>query len=401
LDAVPPFTILDDGSQRVPVKVWTDQVEEGAKAQLRNTARLPFVFHHVAAMPDVHLGIGATVGSVVATKGAISPAAVGVDIGCGMVAQETTLRADDLGAPLLARLRSRIERSIPLGFNQHDAPGEEAAAFMAATAASHPAIVQESFLRKAACQLGTLGGGNHFIELCRDADGGVWLMLHSGSRNIGKTVAERHIETARGLMRRYFIDLPDPDLAYLVQGSDEFAAYVRDLEWCQAYALRNRDLMMDVVVRDLSLALGKGGDPAGLLAGTRVNCHHNYVSREHHFGENVLVTRKGAIRARKGDLGIIPGSMGTGSFIVRGLGNPEAFESAPHGAGRRMSRGEAKRRFTAADLAAQTAGVECRKDVGVLDEIPGAYKEIGDVIRRSADLVEVVAELKQLLCVKG
>ena len=396
-----PFTVLDDGSQRVPVKVWTDQVEGAAKAQLQNTARLPFVFHHVAAMPDVHLGIGATVGSVVATKGAISPAAVGVDIGCGMVAQRTTLRADDLDAPFLARLRARIERSIPLGFAQHEAPGEEASAFMAATEADHPTIVQESFLRKAACQLGTLGGGNHFIEVCRDTGGAVWLMLHSGSRNIGKTVAERHIESAKGSMRRLLVDLPDPDLAYFVQGSPEFRAYVRDLEWCQAYALRNRDLMMDTVVRDLSLALGKGGDTAGLLVGDRVNCHHNYVSRERHFGEDVLVTRKGAIRARKGDLGIIPGSMGTGSFIVRGLGNPEAFESAPHGAGRRMSRGEAKRRFTTADLAAQTAGVECRKDSGVLDEIPGAYKEIGDVIRRSADLVEVVAELKQLLCVKG
>ncbi len=396
-----PFTVLDDGSQRVPVKVWTDQVEGAAKAQLQNTARLPFVFHHVAAMPDVHLGIGATVGSVVATKGAISPAAVGVDIGCGMVAQRTTLRADDLDAPFLARLRARIERSIPLGFAQHEAPGEKASAFMAATATDHPTIVQESFLRKAACQLGTLGGGNHFIEVCRDTGGAVWLMLHSGSRNIGKTVAERHIEAAKGLMRRLLVDLPDPDLAYFVQGSEEFRAYVHDLEWCQVYALCNRDLMMDTVVRDLSVALGKGGSPAGLLAGDRVNCHHNYVARERHFGQDVLVTRKGAIRARKGDLGIIPGSMGTGSFIVRGLGNPEAFESAPHGAGRRMSRGEARRRFTAADLAAQTAGVECRKDSGVLDEIPGAYKEIGDVIRRSADLVEVVAELKQLLCVKG
>jgi tRNA-splicing ligase RtcB len=394
-------TVLQDGSQRVPVFAWTDLIDDGALRQLRNAARLPFVFHHVAAMPDVHLGIGATVGSVIATQEAISPAAVGVDIGCGMVAQRIDLRTGDLDASLLGRLRARIEGAVPVGHRQHELASERASEFIAATWDGFPSVLPESHSVKAACQLGTLGGGNHFIELCLDGTGSAWVLLHSGSRNVGKVVADRHIDQAKGLMRRYFIDLPDPDLAYFVEGTSEFSAYMHDLEWCQAYALRNRELMMEIVLGEIARVLGRGGDGTGLQAGDRVNCHHNYVARESHFGVNVLVTRKGAIRARKGELGIIPGSMGTSSFIVRGLGNPDSFESAPHGAGRRMSRAEARRRFSESDVAAQTAGVECRKDRGVVDEVPGAYKEIGDVIRRSADLVEVVAELRQVLCVKG
>lgn len=384
----------------VPVRIWTDELESDAAKQLRNTASLPFVFHHVAAMPDVHLGKGATVGSVVATRGAICPAAVGVDIGCGMIAQKTTLRAGDLTNSFVQKLRSEIERNVPVGFNSHPAPTTVAREFMAK--AGQPTVIDRGHLTKAAVQLGTLGGGNHFIEVCIDQnDEYVWLLLHSGSRNVGKTVAEIHINKAKGLIRKLAERLPDPDLAYFVEQTPEFDKYIRDLEWCQNYARVNREIMMDTVIHDLSRALGKGGDLRGLLSSERVNCHHNYVARETHFGVNVLVTRKGAIRARRGDLGIIPGSMGTGTYIVRGLGNPDSFDSAPHGAGRRMSRNEAKRRFTIADLARETEGVECRKDRGVLDEIPSAYKEIGDIIRKSSDLVEVVTSMKQVLCVKG
>lgn len=393
---MPVQTILDDTG--VPVKIWTDQIEEEAKQQLRNTATLPFVFHHLVALADVHLGKGSTVGSVVATRGAICPAAVGVDIGCGMVAQKTLVRAEDLSALQLKRIRSEIERSVPVGFHWHKTPLKEAEAFLAG--GHRPTVIQPGAMAKAACQLGTLGGGNHFIEVCVDqGDGSVWLLLHSGSRNIGKSVAEIHINKARELMRRHSIDLADPDLAYLTEKTPEFDTYMRDLQWCQEYARVNRDLMMTRILDQFARVLGR--DPKEILQGERVNCHHNYVSREHHYGVDVLVTRKGAIRARRGDLGIIPGSMGTGSFIVRGLGNPEAFDSAPHGAGRRMSRGEARRRFTTADLERQTAGVECRKDVAIVDEIPAAYKEIGEVIEKSSDLVEVVASLKQIVCVKG
>jgi tRNA-splicing ligase RtcB len=393
---MPVQTILDDTG--VPVKIWTDQIEEKAKQQLRNTATLPFVFHHLVAMADVHLGKGSTVGSVVATRGAICPAAVGVDIGCGMVAQKTLVRAEDLSALQLKRIRSEIERTVPVGFHWHKTPLKEGEAFL--VGGHRPTVIQPGEMAKAACQLGTLGGGNHFIEVCVDqGDGLVWLLLHSGSRNIGKSVAEIHINKARELMRRHSIDLADPDLAYLTEKTPEFDTYIRDLQWCQEYARVNRDLMMTRILDQFARVLGR--DPREILLGERVNCHHNYVSREHHYGVDVLVTRKGAIRARRGDLGIIPGSMGTGSFIVRGLGNPEAFDSAPHGAGRRMSRGEARRRFTTADLERQTAGVECRKDVAIVDEIPAAYKEIGEVIEKSSDLVEVVASLKQIVCVKG
>jgi tRNA-splicing ligase RtcB len=385
---------------RVPVKVWTDRIEPEAIEQLKNTASLPFVFKHVAAMPDVHLGIGATVGSVVATKGAVCPAAVGVDIGCGMMARKTSIPADRLDGEGLKKLRHSIEREIPVGFEQKREPFDAALEWMRGREKPHAA--SDALVAKAVHQLGTLGGGNHFIEVCRDEDDGLlWLLLHSGSRNIGKSVAEIHIGKAKSAVKKMAESLPDPDLAYFVSGTPEFREYREDVEWCQAYAFQNREIMMDRVLRQVAYALGFEGDVSRLGITTSVNCHHNYIADEVHFGQKVLVTRKGAIRAGKGELGIIPGSMGTGSYIVRGLGNREAFESAPHGAGRRMSRGEAKRRFTKEDLECQTEGVECRKDRGVLDEIPGAYKPIGEVIEKSSDLVEVVAGLKQIVCVKG
>ncbi len=394
---MPIQTVLNS---RVPIKVWTDRIEEQAIAQLKNTASLPFVFKHVAAMADVHLGIGATVGSVVATKGAVCPAAVGVDIGCGMMARKTSIPAERLEGEGWRKLRHSIEREIPVGFKQKKEPFPAAVAW--AREAGKPHAASESLKIKALHQLGTLGGGNHFIEVCLDRDDGLlWLLLHSGSRNIGKSVAEIHIGKAKGAMREAIDRLPDRDLAYFLEGTPEFRAYREDVSWCQEYARVNREIMMDRLLRQLAFGLGYEGDVERLGITTSVDCHHNYIADEVHFGERVLVTRKGAIRAGKGELGIIPGSMGTGSFIVRGLGNREAFESAPHGAGRLMSRGEAKRRFTTADLERQTEGVECRKDAGVLDEIPGAYKPLSEVIEKSSDLVEVVAGLKQIVCVKG
>jgi tRNA-splicing ligase RtcB len=342
-------------------------------------------------MPDVHLGKGATVGSVVAMKGAVAPAAVGVDIGCGMAAQRTNLTSHDLPESLRA-LRGDVERAIPVGIAQHEDP---------VVHKKHPLLGEFPSLTKEVSglegkmkrQLGTLGGGNHFIELCLDTEDRVWLMLHSGSRNIGKELAEIHIARAKKLAHNQ--DLPDRDLAVFLAGTPEMEAYRHDLFWAQRYAFLNRELMLELYCGVLSQHFPTVQFEAPIL------CHHNYVAEEVHFGEALLVTRKGAIRAGKGELGIIPGSMGTKSYIVRGLGNSEAFESASHGAGRRMSRGQAKKRFTPNDLVEQTAGVECRKDPGVLDEIPGAYKDIDRVMANQRDLVEVVAELKQVLCVKG
>ena len=394
---MPIETVLN---ARVPVKVWTDRIEPEAIEQLKNTAALPFVFRHVAAMPDVHLGKGATVGSVIATKGAICPAAVGVDIGCGMAARKTSFPADRLDAAAWKNLRALIEREIPVGRESKRKPFDAAVEWMAGRERPHAA--SGGLVDRALHQLGTLGGGNHFIEICVDQDDGrLWVLLHSGSRNIGKSVAEVHIGRAKGEMKKLAESPRDADLAYFVSGTPEFAEYREDLGWCQDYARQNRDIMMERVLVQLAYALGLAGDASRLGITMAVNCHHNYVADEVHFGEEVLVTRKGAIRAGAGELGIIPGSMGTGSFIVRGLGNREAFESAPHGAGRKMSRGEAKRRFTREDLEEQTSGVECRKDAGVVDEIPGAYKPIEEVIGKSSDLVEVVARLKQVVCVKG
>ena len=389
-----PIKTVLDGS-RVPIKIWTDVIEDSAAQPLRNTGNLPFVFKHIAAMPDVHLGVGATVGSVIATKGAVCPAAVGVDIGCGMIAVKTIL-PKALILDHLPKLRAEIERSIPLGHNSNSKLSAEVESWSGW--ADAPENAGESLIKKAMHQLGTLGGGNHFIEICLDSDNAVWVMLHSGSRNVGKTLAEVHISKAKDTMKKMFIDLPDPDLAYFAQSTPEFKSYVEDVEWCQAYAFENRKEMMRRVLRQMAFIFN-GGEP--LQTVMEVNCHHNYLSRESHYGENVIVTRKGAVRAREGDLGIIPGSMGTASFIVRGLGNPESFNSCSHGAGRRMSRSAARKTFTKKDLEDQTLGVECRKDEGVIDEIPGAYKNINEVMQNQSDLVEIVASLKQVLCVKG
>ncbi len=386
-----------DTSGRVPVKIWAADLEPQARAQLANLATLPFLFKHVAVMPDVHWGLGAAVGSVIATQGAVVPAAVGVDIGCDMIAVKTPLdhrRVRDR----TREIRRDIERSIPVGFQGNRRIAASAADWEGWGALPQALEKDQALRRKATAQLGSLGGGNHFIEICVDTENNVWAMLHSGSRNVGKTLAERHIAAAKGVMRRFFVDLPDPNLAYLVEGSPEFDAYLADLHWCQAYAMQNRVEMMNRVLKDLAHELN-GGEPFERLMW--VNCHHNYAETEHHFGRDVIVTRKGAVRARQGDLGIIPGSMGTRSYIVRGKGCADSFHSCSHGAGRRMSRKEAKRRFSEADLAEQTAGVECRKDAGVVDEIPGAYKDIDQVMAAQTDLVEVVAELKQIICVKG
>ena len=385
----------------VPIKLWArpDDVESAALDQLKATAALPWVAHHVAVMADVHVGKGATVGSVVAMRGAVAPAAVGVDIGCGMAAVRTSLDAGRL-PDNLKRVRARIEAAIPVGFAAHDEPAWGAAGDAVAAEAKAlldrfdeltPEVARHA--ARAARQLGTLGGGNHFIELCLDTDGRVWLMLHSGSRNIGKELAEVHMARARRLDHNQA--LRDRDLAVFLAGTPEMAAYRRDLYWAQEYARLNRAIMLALYEDVL-----RGMWP-GIALDPPVSCHHNYVAEEVHFGETLFVTRKGAIRAGRGEMGIIPGSMGTKSFIVRGRGNPESFDSASHGAGRRMSRGKAKAKFTLDDLRAQTAGVECRKDAGVLDEIPGAYKSIDAVMAAQQDLVEIVAELKQVLCVKG
>jgi tRNA-splicing ligase RtcB (3'-phosphate/5'-hydroxy nucleic acid ligase) len=377
----------------VPVKLWTriEEVESAALTQLKNIAALPWCFSHVAVMPDVHLGKGATVGSVVAMKGAIAPAAVGVDIGCGMAAQLTSLTSHDL-PDHLGELRAALEAEIPVGFAAHPDAGLSYDQTLFDEFGVLTEAVQ-SLEGKARKQLGTLGGGNHFIELCLDSEDRVWLMLHSGSRNIGKELAEVHIKRAKKLAHNQA--LPDRELAVFLAGTREMAEYRRDLDWAQRYAALNRQVMLELYRAALARFVSKVTFEPAIL------CHHNYVAEEVHYGEQVLVTRKGAIRAGLGELGIIPGSMGTRSYIVRGRGNAESFESASHGAGRRMSRSAAKRRFSLADLREQTAGVECRKDHGVLDEIPGAYKRIDQVMANQSDLVEIVAELKQILCIKG
>jgi tRNA-splicing ligase RtcB len=389
--------------------MWTypAEVESAALDQLRTIADLPYIHHHVAVMPDVHLGKGATVGSVVAMRDAVSPAAVGVDIGCGMAALRTSLTAADLPDDLGA-VRSAVEAAIPVGHLGHATVSKRVRGYRdlwSTFADLHPAVAGR--LDRAMAQMGTLGSGNHFVELCLDTDDVVWLMLHSGSRNIGKELAEVHIRAAKQLPHN--TGLPDRELAVFLAGTPEMAAYRRDLDWAQAYARRNRETMLALYVEALRgffphmrvPAVAEQGPHAGERAFAETNCHHNYMAEEHHYGADVLVTRKGAISARAGEYGIIPGSMGTRSYIVRGLGNAESFQSASHGAGRRMSRNRAKKMFTADDLAAQTAGVECRKDAGVVDEIPAAYKDIDQVIAYQHDLVEVAAELHAVLCVKG
>lgn len=382
---------------KVPVKIWSplEEVEGAALTQLKNIASLPFVYKHVAAMPDVHLGKGATVGSVIATKGAICPAAVGVDIGCGMMAVKTQFYIDELGGKL-STLRSEIEKRVPVGHHQNKEVADSVFKWGGWGKIHSLDNLDDPLKDKAFYQMGTLGGGNHFVEICHDENQKAWIMLHSGSRNIGNVLAKRHIDNAKGIMKQMFIGLPDPDLAYFAEGTASFESYWQALQWCQSYAFENRIEMMRRVKTSLERVLGEAVVPE-----MEVNCHHNYTEREAHFGENVLVTRKGAVRAQLNDLGIIPGSMGAKSYIVRGKGVAESFHSCSHGAGRRMSRTEAKKRFTVKDLEEQTRGVECRKDEGVLDEIPGAYKDIDRVMENQSDLVEVVAVLKQVLCVKG
>jgi tRNA-splicing ligase RtcB len=398
---MPIRQVIEEG--RVPVKVYTDDVEASARQQLVNLSQLSIIHHHVAAMPDVHTGIGATVGSVIATHRAIIPAAVGVDIGCGMMAARTSLTADDLDEKRLKRIFDQISRDVPVGREQH----KEARALTAAAKPherrlrkilqAHPQL-EKRFPRTHnwVCQMGSLGGGNHFIEVCLDDADRVWAMLHSGSRGIGNAIGTYFIELARRDAERQQLHLPDRDLAYFQEGAEHFDDYVEAVGWAQGYAAANRDAMMELVLEAMRRHL-----PAFEVTDEAVNCHHNYVEREHHYGADVWVTRKGAIRARRGDLGIIPGSMGARSYIVRGKGSEESFQSCAHGAGRRMSRTQAQKQFTQRDLAEQTAGVVCRKDSGVIDEIPGAYKPIDEVMANQTDLVEVVHTLKQVVCVKG
>lgn len=393
-----------------PIKAWTQgvPVDERAWDQLRNTARLPFVHKHVAAMPDVHWGFGATVGSVIPTSGAIVPAAVGVDIGCGMMAVRTSLGASDL-PDNLGGLRNEIERSVPHGRTAgrgrdkgswEDPPASVVSDWRPLQGGLDTIVSRAPKLRRPANRairhLGTLGTGNHFIEICLDEKDAVWAMLHSGSRGIGNAIGRYYIELAKDDMRRFFINLPDKDLAYLVEGTEHFEDYVGAVSWAQEFARMNREAMMARVLRALETSVKPFEQTA-----SAVNCHHNYVERENHFGKNVWVTRKGAVRARKGDLGIIPGSMGARSYIVAGKGNAESFHSCSHGAGRVMSRGEAKRTFTLKNHRDATAGVECRKDEGVIDETPGAYKDIDAVMQAQTSLVDVVHTLKQVVCVKG
>jgi tRNA-splicing ligase RtcB len=392
-----PYEKLDL-STPVPVLSWAGHgLQHDEMKMARNVASLPFVFKHVSLMPDVHLGKGALVGSVVATKDAIAPAAVGVDIGCGMCAVKTPYQADQLEGKL-KQIRLDVEKLIPVGPNENKDISKDATNWQGWRDFKELHSGVQNLEGKAMKQMGSLGGGNHFIELCVDTNDQVWLMLHSGSRNIGNMLAQHHIQTAKNLAKLVGLKLPDPDLAYFVQGTPEFADYWRDLQWAQNYALRNREVMMARFKRVVETHLA-GGRP--FKPNLQVNCHHNYAEREVHFDEEVYVTRKGAVRARETDYGIIPGSMGTKSFIVKGKGCADAFCSCSHGAGRQMSRSKAKLAFTLDDLIQQTAGVECRKDEGVLDEIPGAYKPIEQVMENQSDLVEVVATLKQVMCVKG
>jgi len=403
------YELID--SPGAPIKAWTRgvPVDAGALLQLKNTAQLPFIHHHLAVMPDVHWGIGSTIGSVIPTVGAIVPAAVGVDIGCGMCAVQTTLSAahlpDDLGG-----IRRAIERAVPHG--RTIKRGRDKGSWGQVPRRASELWKQHLEGRfKAICErypkversnhvvhLGTLGTGNHFIEVCLDEDEHVWFVLHSGSRGVGNRIATIFIELAKQDLGRQLSNLPDADLAYFCEGSEHFDDYVAAVEWAQDFARLNRKLMMESVVRAIAAS---GTVPAFQADLAAVNCHHNYVARERHFGRDCLVTRKGAVRAGAGDLGIIPGSMGARSYIVRGKGNPESFHSCSHGAGRVMSRTEAKRTFTVADHERATRGVECRKDAAVLDETPMAYKDIDRVMQAQSDLVEVVHTLKQVVCVKG
>ncbi len=401
-------TIATDGA---PIKAWTIGVpfEAEAEAQLRRVAALPFIHKWVAVMPDVHAGMGATVGSVIATKGAVIPAAVGVDIGCGMMAVKTTLRATDLPDNLRA-VRSAIEAAVPHGRTDNGGandrgawgslPPDVSTAWGELDADYQTLVTKFPRLERGSSvsQLGTLGTGNHFIEVCLDEEDHVWFMLHSGSRGVGNRIGSFFIELAKKDMRTWMVNLPDENLAYLPEGTEHFGDYWHAVSWAQKFAAKNRELMMSNVI---TAAQTKGGLMPFAVTDLAVNCHHNYVAREHHYGENVIVTRKGAVRAAQGDLGIIPGSMGAKSFIVRGKGNAESFSSCSHGAGRKMSRTAAKKAFSVADHEEATKGIECRKDADVIDETPAAYKSIDDVMNAQRELVDVVHTLRQVVCVKG
>lgn len=404
--------MLDSYGPRI--RAWTQGVEFEQEAfnQVYNVAGLPFIHKHVAVMPDVHWGIGATVGSVIPTKGAIIPAAVGVDIGCGMIAQRLDLRADDLPDDLRP-MQMAIEKAVPVGRTHNGStadrgawgcvPREHNAALAmlsvgrATMLADHPKIAHKRWEN----QFGTLGTGNHFIEICLDQDGFVWVMLHSGSRGQGNAIGRYFISLAREDMRKWFVNLPDENLAYIPEGTEHFKAYWFAVKWAQRYASISRELMLDNVLGVLRVMSRCGKLPTFACLEEFINCHHNYVDRENHYGSNVFVTRKGAVRAREGDRGIIPGSMGARSYIVRGKGNRESFTSCSHGAGRRMSRKKARDTFTTADHEHATLGIACRKDSSVLDETPGAYKDIDAVMAAQQELVEVEHTLKQVVCVKG
>lgn len=385
-------------AQAKPVLSWANHPLAHDEIRMaKNVASLPFVFKHVALMPDVHFGKGALVGSVIATKEAIIPAAVGVDIGCGMAAVKTPFIADQLDGKL-KKIRQDIEAAIPVGFNDNKDIEKTVTNWQGWQDFKDLHQGVQNLDGKAIKQMGSLGGGNHFIEVCLDTEDRVWLMLHSGSRHIGNRLAQNHINTAKNLAKLAETSLPDPDLSYFVTGTPEFTAYWHDLQWAQQYARFNRDVMMARLKRIIEKHL-TGGKPIKPLL--EVNCHHNYAEQETHFGESVYVTRKGAVRAQENDYGIIPGSMGAKSYIVKGKGHVDSYCSCSHGAGRLMSRTKAKKSYTLDDLIAQTEGIECRKDAGVLDEIPGAYKPIEEVMNNQSDLVEVVATLKQVVCVKG
>lgn len=395
------YVLHDEGSR--PIKIWTTDVEETALNQLKNLARLPFIAPNgVAAMADCHAGKGSTVGTVIATDKAIIPAACGVDIGCGVNAVRLSLKASQLPDSLL-EIRNQIECDVPTGNNSHtDFKIRAPYGFWHSISESEwlgtlASDKSNELFKRANNQLGTLGGGNHFIELCIDENEDVWVMLHSGSRGIGNKIGSYFIEKAKRKMEMYFISLPDGDLAYIPEGDSDFDDYVEAVQWAQDYALENRKQMMIAVIAALKLHISVEFS----VTEEAISCHHNYVEKENHFGRNLWVTRKGAIRARSGDLGIIPGSMGQRSFIVRGKGNLESYCSCSHGAGRKMSRTQARKTFTVEDLVKQTEGVECRKDAAVLDEIPGSYKDIDEVMANQTDLVEIIHTLKAILCVKG
>lgn len=381
----------------VPIKMWIGdlEIEKTALNQLINLSFLPFLYRHIAVMPDVHYGQGSTVGSVIATKGAIIPAAIGVDIGCGMLAVKLNVKIDCFNDNI-DKLRGSIEKSIPVGFNQNKEITERMLKCIKNTLPSGEKVNEKIY-----SQLGTLGGGNHFIEICKDQFNDAWVVLHSGSRNIGKTLAEKHIEKAKGLMKEYFIKLPDENLAYLAQNTIEFKNYISDLLWCQEYAKQNRNEMMLRIIKDVSFYLYKEEKSYKEMVLMVIDCHHNFTQLENHFGKNVWITRKGSVSAKNGQYGIIPGSMGQKTYIVKGKGNLESFCSCSHGAGRLMSRNEAKKRFTIEDHIKATEGVECKKDESVIDETPMAYKNIDLVMEAQKDLVDVEYILKQILCVKG